>query len=162
MAKRGLPKGTKFLKINNFRISEKRWNNFIKMADKSNAMLEELGDTDLFGKISTGKDKFANKGEFDKLFKRLKKRTKMSAYQYKTYREKIFQRNYEQGLYDVYGERKNIDEIVSKIESMKPDEFYSAYKKGILPSIYSFYNEYDDYERWNIIRDQIRTAEEFV
>lgn len=162
MAKRGLPKGTKFLKIRQIRISEKRWNKFSELADKSNAMYEELSDYDLFGKISKTEPKFTSKKEFDELFKRLTKRTKMTSEQYKLYRETIFQKNYIIGLQESYGERKNINEIVDQISDMKPDDFYNAYKKGYLPAIYAFYNEYDDIERWNIIKEQIRTTKQFV
>ena len=161
MAKKGLPKGTKFLKINNFRISEKRWNKFIEMADRSNAMYEELSGYDLFGRISKAKD-FPSKKMFDITFKRLAKRVKLSSEQYKHYRESIFQRAYTEGLYEAYGERKNLDEVVNEINKLSPDEFYSAYKKGYLPPIYAFYNEYDDKEYWNIIKEQIRTYKEFV
>ena len=161
MAKKGLPKGTKFLKINNFRVSEKRWNKFIELADKSNAMYDELSDYDMFGKVSKKKD-FPSKGMFDKVFRTLTKRTKLSSQQYKLYRETIFQKNYVEGLYQAYGGRKNLDEVIAEINKLSPDEFYKVYQRRLLPAIYSFYNEYDDKEYWNIIKEQIRTYKEFV
>lgn len=161
MAKRGLPKGTKFLQLKNFRISQKRWNKFLELADKSNAMLDELQGMDLFGIIKKDDSKFSSIKEFNIVLKRLEKRTKFSTKEYKLYRERIFQKNYIAGLYDVYGERKNIDEIASIVDNLDADEFYKMYKEHKLPEIYSFYNKYDYSEYWSIIKEQIRTASAF-
>lgn len=142
MAKRGLPKGTKFITTKaGFRVSQKKIKTFERLARQSNAMLrkvERYGD--FFGKTKLTINKFESLAQMNAKIRQLQNRVKLGAQNYITYRQAILQRNYIFALQEAYGSK--IADRVKALENLSTQEFYTLYQSNRLPAVFYWY----DYE----------------